>query len=249
MRYAVVDSLSCRAALQPLTLLDDDPLGLPPSPAAPTPARRLQTTRPTKPRSRGLPFDPRYLIIGGVALVVLIIAIPLGWMAVRAGAKLVAELASPQPEGTAEKVEAPAEPQPNPPQSSAVATAADASQPAAGPIEQPVEQKAPPTPAFRYGWQQGQTYRYQYTMKADLVGQAITGDGEITYSPQQPDGATPAVAEGSEATGTAFLVSPAGHLVTCAMWSRGRPESTSTWETANTKAKCWRWIRPMIWRY
>ncbi len=208
--------------LQPLDLLQDDPLGLPPT--SPTPARRLQTTPVRKPRSRGLPVEPRYLIIAGVVLVALIVGVPLGWMAVRAGAKFVAGLGSSQPAaseaGAANPVAVP-EPQPNPPQGSAVAVATMASPPVAAPIEQPVEQKASPPAALRYAWRTGQKYRYQYSMKADLMGQAITGEGEIAYSPEQPDGAVPVAPESSEATGTAFIVSSGGHLVTCAHVVKG----------------------------
>ena len=51
-----------------------------------------------------------------------------------------------------------------------------------------MSKKHPHPSEIRYAWRTGQKYRYQYSMKADLMGQAITGEGEIAYSPEQPDG-------------------------------------------------------------
>jgi hypothetical protein len=180
------------AAIQPLDALDNDPLGTPMDYAVPTATRQLRSTQSVKPRPQ-MPLNPRYLIVAGVIVVVLIIVIPLGWMGVRAGMGFVAGLNSSSDENAAVESDAEAEPETSASQESATQDPAGATATAsiARPtprIQQPVEQTPTPPPAFRYGWQSGQKYRYEYELAADLMGQAITGSGHVEYSPGQVGG-------------------------------------------------------------
>jgi hypothetical protein len=70
--------------------LGADPLSAVPSASAPRAATPLRPIQATRSRSRALPIEPRYLIIAGVAVVLLAVVLPLGWMLVKAGMKLVA---------------------------------------------------------------------------------------------------------------------------------------------------------------
>ena len=90
-----------------------------------------------------------------------------------------------------------------------------------------VSRPAPaPAPGLKYAWEVGKSYVCQFTLEADIRDEKASLDGAVAYVPSNLD---PKMLGGGqekgEGSGTAFVVSPDGLLVTCARGprlSRGR---------------------------
>ncbi len=81
-----------------------------------------------------------------------------------------------------------------------------------------VSRPAPaPAPGLKYAWEVGKSYVCQFTLEADIRDEKASLDGAVAYVPSNLD---PKMLGGGqekgEGSGTAFVVSPDGLLVTCA---------------------------------
>lgn len=73
----------------------------------------------------------------------------------------------------------------------------------------------------RYGWKAGQSYAYNFSVEAKMADGKHTSTGRVTYQTVDPSGEFQASTPIEHATGTGFVVSADGHLVTCAHVVRG----------------------------
>lgn len=117
---------------------------------------------------------------------------------------------------------APASPSPPPPSPAPVAAQPSASATA---ISLPPQQAAPITPppsttgaALAYRWNPGEDYAYFFTVKADVAGVKDESSGMITIkaSTQSNVGDLAAATPVKQGSGTGFVISSDGCLVTCA---------------------------------
>jgi len=73
----------------------------------------------------------------------------------------------------------------------------------------------------RYGWQRGKTYAYTFKIDAKIGEGHQQSSGRVTYQASDPAGQFQVSPATEQATGSAFVVTSAGHLVTCAHVVRG----------------------------
>ena len=94
--------------------------------------------------------------------------------------------------------------------------------PAAGKSQEP---DASGEPALKYAWQVGSAYHCQFTLDATAGDLRPTARGVVVYEPTNIDPKTlGGEKESGEASGTGFVVTPDGVLVTCAHCVRGTTE-------------------------
>ena len=74
-------------------------------------------------------------------------------------------------------------------------------------------------PLLRYQWKPGETYVYSLHIEAEQDDGTLLTDGNVVYTARADKSPPPSPAEAEpeqKATGTAFVVNPAGYLLTCA---------------------------------
>ena len=72
------------------------------------------------------------------------------------------------------------------------------------------------SPRLRYGWKEGQKYAYEYTLESRLQNTSETTRGSITYEAREPAQRPASPRPAQSASGTGFVVSRDGHLLSCA---------------------------------
>jgi S1-C subfamily serine protease len=158
------------------------------------------------------------LVIGaGAALLSLaVVAASLPWLTRKAASSTAAE---PVPEGVAQRQDPVADASPAPPASAAQGMTAAPAAPRLTPA-----QLASSTPSndLKYAWKVGAVYECTFTATAFLGGSRASFRGKVGYRPSDAEPANYASSQQSgEGSGTAFVVHPAGVLVTCAHVVRG----------------------------
>lgn len=77
------------------------------------------------------------------------------------------------------------------------------------------------TPTVRYGWKAGKTYAYNFSIESKIGEDKHTSSGRVTYQAVDLEGGTRATTPVEHATGSGFVTTTEGHLVTCSHVVRG----------------------------
>ena len=80
----------------------------------------------------------------------------------------------------------------------------------------PVAQSPAASPTLAYRWNPGESYVYYFNVKAEVAGGAETSSGSVTLRSNGQAPAESAKPAEQQASGTGFIVSSDGNLVTCA---------------------------------
>jgi len=80
---------------------------------------------------------------------------------------------------------------------------------------------SPPERKLRYGWRPGQPYSYEFMVEASINKAKIIARGGVNYTAKETGDEPEIQPEIREGVGSAFVVSDAGHLITCAHVVKG----------------------------
>jgi S1-C subfamily serine protease len=84
-----------------------------------------------------------------------------------------------------------------------------------GPCADKAAHVAPSDLELCYRWKNGQQYAYRISCRAEIEGTVLEATGSTTYTVGRPPSALRAASEAKPGSGTAFVVSPDGYLITC----------------------------------